>query len=390
MRVLVVGVSTRAAAESAARAGFEVTAIDAFGDRDQHARVRAQSMPRHFDARFTPSAVARVSRRLEPDAVVYLSPFDNHPRAVAGLAKAGALWGNPPGVLRQVRDPEALAATVRRRGLSPPAVLRETPPGASGWLLKPLASGGGHGVRRWRGGRIPARAYLQEYVEGVPASVAFVADGRRARLLGLTQQLVGEPAFGSAGFRYCGSVLTAAPRDLIADRSLAEAGARLVDAVVEDFGLVGVGSVDVIVREGVPMPVEVNPRWTGSLEVLERARGRPVFEAHAAACRDRCLPDSDAIAPVREGAMGKAIVFARTAVRIGDTSAWLADPDVRDVPHEGESIAAGRPVCTVFAEGVDVDDCRTALAARAGRIYDDLRQWSLDRTILTGIMTRSP
>ena len=34
--VLVAGVSTRAAAESAARAGFRVTAIDAFGDLDQH------------------------------------------------------------------------------------------------------------------------------------------------------------------------------------------------------------------------------------------------------------------------------------------------------------------------------------------------------------------
>ena len=41
MRLLIAGISTRAAAESAARAGFEVTAIDAFGDLDQHPGVRA-------------------------------------------------------------------------------------------------------------------------------------------------------------------------------------------------------------------------------------------------------------------------------------------------------------------------------------------------------------
>ena len=50
-RVLLAGVSTRAAAESAARAGFAVTAIDAFGDLDQHASVTARALPGKFTAR---------------------------------------------------------------------------------------------------------------------------------------------------------------------------------------------------------------------------------------------------------------------------------------------------------------------------------------------------
>src|SRR4051812_18141925 len=40
MHVLIAGVSTRAFAESAARAGFEVTTIDAFADVDYPAGVR--------------------------------------------------------------------------------------------------------------------------------------------------------------------------------------------------------------------------------------------------------------------------------------------------------------------------------------------------------------
>src|SRR4030095_5614913 len=59
--VLIVGVSTRAAAESAARAGFRVTSIDAFADLDQHPSVRALSMTRDFGRRFTPAAVARAA-----------------------------------------------------------------------------------------------------------------------------------------------------------------------------------------------------------------------------------------------------------------------------------------------------------------------------------------
>jgi predicted ATP-grasp superfamily ATP-dependent carboligase len=375
--VLIVGVSTRAAAESAARAGYEVTAIDAFGDRDQHAGVRVRSMPRDVGTAFTPSAVARVARGVGRDATVYLSGFENHPRAVAGLARGGAVWGNAPDVLRRVRDPDALADVLRRRGLPGPATRRTAPPGGeTRWLQKPLASGGGHGVRVWRGGRVPPRAYLQEYVEGVPAAVAFVADGERAAILGITRQLVGERAFGASGFRYCGSVWSTAGDDAIASPGLAGACARVAGAVVEAFGLVGVGGIDVMVWGERALPVEVNPRWTGSLEVLERARGDSVFAAHAAACRERRLPDSRTAAPGAERAVGKAVVFSRADVTIGDTSAWLADPDVRDVPHEGERIAAGRPVCTVFAEGRRHEDCRSGLVARAGRIYADLATWT--------------
>ena len=98
-RVLVAGVSTRAAAESAARAGFAVTAIDAFGDLDHHAAVRALSLPRDFGAPMTAAAVARASRAIDCDAVAYVSNVDNHPGAVATLTAGRWLWGNPASVL---------------------------------------------------------------------------------------------------------------------------------------------------------------------------------------------------------------------------------------------------------------------------------------------------
>ena len=84
VRVLVAGVSTRAAAESAARAGFAVTAIDAFGDLDQHRLVRVVSLEGAFTAR----AAARAARSVECDAVVYLANFENHPNAVRRSPKA--------------------------------------------------------------------------------------------------------------------------------------------------------------------------------------------------------------------------------------------------------------------------------------------------------------
>ena len=56
----------------------------------------------------------------------------------------------------------------------------------------------------------------------------------------------------------------------------------------------------------------------------------------------------------------------------GDTSAWLDDRSVRDIPVPGAAIARGHPVCTVFAEARHSDGCREALAARARLLYAGL------------------
>src|SRR5258706_14084538 len=117
-RLLIAGVSTRAAAESAARAGFAVTAIDAFGDLDQHPSVGGLALPHNFTAR----SAALAARTVECDAVVYLSSFENHSKAITTLAEGGALWGNSPETVRRVRDPLILAEALRRRGLSAPQV----------------------------------------------------------------------------------------------------------------------------------------------------------------------------------------------------------------------------------------------------------------------------
>ena len=76
------------------------------------------------------------------------------------------------------------------------------------WLVKPLSSGGGRRVRRWRPGtRLPRGCYLQEFIEGTPGSVVFAAAGGRSVPLGISRQLVGDRAFGATGYQYCGSIL---------------------------------------------------------------------------------------------------------------------------------------------------------------------------------------
>jgi predicted ATP-grasp superfamily ATP-dependent carboligase len=407
VRVVIVGVSTRAAAESAARAGFDVTAIDAFADVDQHSAVRALGLPGPFSAR----AAAAAARGIECDAVAYLSNFENHPAAVRLLTANRTLWGNPPEVLSRVRDPLIVAEALSRRGFAAAKVrLKADAPteeqadlaqqyGASGfsrtssetrrldpnpttdeWLLKPIASGGGHGIQPWQpGDAVPRGTYLQQFVDGTPGSVVFAAAAGRAVPLGVFRQLVGDREFGTDGCHYCGNILAPAGEIVFGhDDALVAAATELAGPIADAFGLVGVNGIDFIARDAIPHVVEINPRWCASMELVERAYGLSVFGAHASACAAGTLPDFD-LARARRHAratLGKAVVFARHDVTVGDTRAWSdgtdddAPPCVRDIPRTGTRIGAGRPICTVFADASTAAACYAALVARAGRVYE--------------------
>jgi predicted ATP-grasp superfamily ATP-dependent carboligase len=250
--------------------------------------------------------------------------------------------------------------------------------------LKPLRSGGGHGVRLWREGtEIPSGCYVQEFIEGTPGSVVFVAARNRAVPLGVFRQLIGEDAFGSSGYRYCGNILTHAD-DPQFDAALVDAACALAGSVAGAFGVVGVNGIDFVARNSIPFPVEVNPRWCASVELIERAYGLSAFRLHAAACDANALPDFDLVQAQRaaQGAVGKAVVFARHDVTAVDTRAWLEERDtgghatVRDIPRSGARIGAGLPICTVFAAERNVDECHAQLVRRAEGVYAQLGAWN--------------
>ena len=365
--LILAGLTTRALAVSATRAGWRVTAVDAFGDLDLRAVAAVLTVTRSTGARFSPAAAARAARLVSAEAAAYTSNFENHPDAVATLSEGRRLLGNTPQVLEQIRNPLALMRALGRRGFTVPTTRVSAPPVDSPgqWLRKPRRSGGGHGTVAWRHGPLPRSTYLQARIAGVPGSIAFLADGRNALPIGISRQLVGERAFGSSGFRYCGSLLAGGDRPLFTrGNEVASIARALAAAVTEEFGLVGLNGLDFVAREGVPYPIEVNPRYSASMELVERSTGVSLFGLHERACAG-VLPQQ--LAPPSM-VSGKAVVFARRAVTIGETERW-GGPAIADIPHAGERIARGRPICTVFAEGRNADECHKRLVREAGRIY---------------------
>lgn len=365
--VLLAGVTTRALAVSAAKVGYRVTAADAFGDLDLRAVAEVVPMPQPA-GHFRPGLAAAAAAGVPASLVAYTSNFENAPAAVARLSYGRHLFGNPPAVLLRVRNPIELTRLLRSEEFAAPETRASPAPhGRGAWLLKPRRSGGGHRIRLWRAGQpVPRSGYLQARIVGVPGSIVFAADGRSSVTLGLSRQLVGDTRLGVAGFRYCGSLLATSAAPLFPKQEeLLERAAAVAALVTREFGLVGLNGIDFIANDGVPYPVEVNPRYSASMELVERAGNISLFEAHACAC-DGLLPVP---LPLGNRVHGKAIVFARHDVRLGNTEGWVGRASLADVPHSREKIRRGHPICTVFAEAQSGEACQHLLLRRAARIY---------------------
>lgn len=367
--VLIAGVTTRALAVSAARAGYRVTAVDAFGDVDLRAAADVMVVRRQPGASYSPHAAAAAADEVLAPLVAYTSSFENHPGAVARLAQGRVLLGNPPEVLARIRNPFELMRTLGRHGLAVPES-RAIAPARSDrrlWLLKPRRSGGGHGIEPWRRGRPVAKSsYLQERIAGRPGSIVFAADGHAAVPLGFSRQLVGNIQFGAHGFRYCGSLLgTPTSRLFPRQTELLAKASDLATVVTREFQLVGLNGVDFIANRGIPYPTEVNPRYSSSMELVERAHDLSMFRVHAQACHG-VLP----LAPAAgDRVHGKAILFARRDMRAGDLTRWARNGFLADIPQPGERIRRGHPICTVFAVARDGRTCQRLLIRRAHGIY---------------------
>jgi predicted ATP-grasp superfamily ATP-dependent carboligase len=350
-------------ADLAARDGRPVVALDLFGDLDlRRSGARVVSRPGGSLTALVEDALAMPS-----GAVVYGASFENHPVLVGRLAERHALLGNPPETLRAVRDPQRLAAVLHDAGHPVPRTF-DTPPGdrSGRWLRKPLRGGGGTRVRAWRGGALPGGTIVQERIDGLQCSAAAVGDGTGAVVLGVTEQLVGRPAFGVRGHRWCGNVVP--PRVPAVERGALLTQSRAIcSSLAGGFALRGLFGVDVVWDGERAWTLEVNPRPTASLEAIEAAHGTGVFDAHLRGCAGDLPPAS-----IEGGrAAGKAVLFATEDIVVGDSERWPAR-GVRDVPHPGERIAAGRPICTVVATGTTPDEVLEALEQRAALLRSEL------------------
>lgn len=363
----ILGASVRAAAHSAVRAGFQPFGIDLFADRD----LRAVAEARRIDLELYPDGLESLLPPGQP--WMYVGALENHPALIDRMAEIAPLWGNRGDSLRLLRCPFTVRDWMAEQGLVTPRTQFEPPTDGekTSWLVKPLRSGGGLGIVRWDGLPAGKDRVFQSFLPGMPASALFLGDGRNAHFLGATEQLVGTE---DSPFEYVGNI---GPLELSTVQ--ADQIHRMGAILAKRAGARGLFGVDLTIDGDQVALIEVNPRDTAAVELLEWSQGRSLLALHAASFSEASIPAPPRWASVR-GALGKAILRAseecRLPTRISDrrfANPARRFPTIADIPQPGTTFARGEPVLTVFARGKTAEECRRALQERLDRWKTRLR-----------------
>ena len=285
MKVLLVGVVTREMAQSAVAAGYEVLSLDYFGDSDQPASAEVFSLVRDFnlEPNLKNLAIAAKSLACKVDRVVLGAGLENE-SALFEIINPENLWSNSMETVQAVRDLCNLSSVFKSTQiLIPKTIFPGDPlPKKGHWLIKDERHSGGLGVREWDGiSHIHKHEILQKLISGELMSACFVADGQHGRLLGISRQFAGVARLGAPLFYWCGNV--APYQDALLEKMISHA----VERLIERTGLIGVNGIDFIIHGDKIFILEVNPRWTGSLELFEKLNGINMFQLHVDACKGR-------------------------------------------------------------------------------------------------------
>ena len=371
--IAVAAISARAMAEAAANDGFNVVALDLFGDVDTR-RAASRWEPigtpgsLHIDTASTLAALRRLAEEGEGGQPVAGwiagSGFEGEP----GLLEQGAavlpLIGTAPNAVRRLRDPASFFGFLRTRVMPYPQVLLEPPEDPAGWLMKDAHGCGGWHVRHapWSVEEpLSSHDYFQREMPGQPMSATFIANGSDVHVLGFNEMTV--RPFGARPFVFCGAIGPVRVPENIAMRVI-----EIARALTAEFELRGLCSLD-FMRDGNAIGVlEVNPRPPASMSLYRPPPGVPgLMQAHLRACLHGELP---AMPPHRQDIEGIEIVFAPRPMQLdGPAARELAEwPGIRDIPGAGQRFDIDDPLCTLTASGATADEVRSRLGESRERL----------------------
>lgn len=353
-RLLIVGASGRAAAASAQRTGYEPFVLDLFADADTERLATVFKLPMAD----YPHGFIDLAKRVPPMPWMYTGGLENYPDVVAAISESRELRGYSSHWLGIVRNPGVLWLVLSGSGFDAPMIrIGTSKPGDVGqWIRKPIRGSAGFGISLVEATYPDSDDhYFQQFIPGESVSAIF----RKEQFVGLSRQLVGTDWLHAKPFRYSGSIgpLTSDRQHVILFRNL---GTFLADRhfASELFGL------DMVFDGERCHVVEMNPRYTASVEVFELAARKSIF--------------ADELLPTPTTCIGKAIYYAPHRIVFPVSGPWddsLANctdvwrrPGYADIPHAGDVIEAGYPVITLFAEAPDETSCEATLKARAAEL----------------------
>jgi len=392
--ILVAGFNTRPLVYSLHRAGYDVYAVDFFGDSDLYPYVKdslilTEKLNTNYDF------VKNIYNEYLP--LLILELLDKYPYIKYLLIGSGLDDGieeralilkdinrkkykilnlnNELEAIKKSRNIKFIFSILKKLGYDVPRTVSFDKVSSKineleyTLILKKKSGSGGTNVYKIqnasdlsfhinlinREGFVPKDWLIQEYIEGNPVSCTTISNGVESELISVNQQIIGDNKYLNApkDFMYCGNVVPAnvfaEERKLIVDISL---------KLSTELGLKGINGFDFVLRDHYPYLIEINPRIPGSIRASEESMNINLLDLHIKSFTEngwefvkKTLKDAKT-----ENFTTKMIFFAPKEIdknlldKINDLD------NVHDKSEPVKSIYKNEPVCTILFKAKSFSD----------------------------------
>ena len=343
--VLVVANSARMLTKLLVDNNFQVVAIDCYGDADTRHYSLDSFCIEKLEGDFFNNLLLQLREKYAINYVFYGTGFEQNEDSLHFLQEHFELVGNSYQLYSKLRNKADFFQLLEKHKLPHPQVCFDSSVPHESGLRKPCDSFGGIGLVFHQPQRTQSdNYYWQEYLEGHPCSVLFVANGFDYKIIGFNRQLVQE--IDDQPFVFSGLIAQIEVPNVVRTKIK-----HSLELLVKHYELKGLCSLDFILSNAQCYILEINARVSASAQLY----GSQVMQWHFSACNDGVLPEQICLPPKQ----AYKIIFSESEFSIPANVSW---PNwVVDRPPEGRQISKNQPICSIIVDYESSDNVANLL-----------------------------
>ena len=365
---IIVGLSVRSLAVSAAKAGIGVYAIDCFADLDVDANSIRSKIADWDEIGIDSESLLKAIEKCDPQTqlpVIFGGGLEHTPSVLDQISQHRRLLGNSAETIRKVCEPKIFFAALTKLGVPHPATQFSTPVDDKTWLIKTIGGSGGTHIERYSNQKTTSGNYFQCCLQGKTITATVLASEHDNQIVGFSEQWCSE-VDEDRPFTYGGAVSIDCQQ---ISKSLLISIKQHINDVISYFRLRGLLSFDMIIDGDSWYLLEVNPRPGFTFELHEGddsfiGAHWDVFDAKHSELRSISL---DGIFRAHY------IVYASDNIRVPidwEWPHWVTDQNRAEV-----SISKFEPLCTVNAENSTSESAKQMVLERHRAMTDITNDW---------------
>ena len=367
--LILIGASVRALAFSCIRAGYQPWCIDLYADEDL-----TKNCPTTLITKSFPDEISDLIKTAPKVPILYTGGLENHSALLQLLSAERTVLGITGNTLTNLRNTPEFYNLLKSKQINTPTIITSTKDlnKETSYLRKPKYRSGGLGIKPFDPSKQTmvddADFYYQKFIKGESRSAIFCFNESDFELLGTSIQSSGTQSLHASDFLYSGNMGPVNP--CASELKDLQTIGKIISSNYRPRGLLG---MDYIINESRVYPLEINPRYTASMEVLELALGQNFITKHMQAFGFKTICENPA--HTEPSVIGKAIYYAPHDVLISEDVPWVsteANPRLfspfADIPRANSAIDKGSPVVTIFAKASSLNEVEGQLKTRTSQL----------------------